>query len=352
MTNNANVNNQRLLTTILKETSRSFYLSMRILPSQIRSPISIAYLLARAADTIADTELVSPQTRRSCLQKLANKLTSKNPDTVIQLEEFKPSDNPSEAVLLQQLPEVFKLYEHCNTLDKQKIAKVVATLIEGMLMDLDRFPNEQSQDITALSTAAELDRYTYLVAGCVGEFWTDVCISHDPAYRPWKTESIYQQQMTRGIRLGKALQLTNILRDLAKDLRIGRCYLPQQQLQALNLSPQDLLSTQHAHSAQPLLEDWRQQALEHFQAGIDYALMIPRRCVRQRLAVFWPILIGLATLNKLADNDDWLRPSKPIKVSRPWVYKMMLRSLFLCASNKAMSQWFRTLQNTPHVKLD
>ncbi|MCI0869448.1 MAG: squalene/phytoene synthase family protein, partial [Chloroflexi bacterium] len=49
---------QRLLTDLLKGVSRSFYLTLRVLPGGIREPVGLAYLLARAADTIADTTLI------------------------------------------------------------------------------------------------------------------------------------------------------------------------------------------------------------------------------------------------------------------------------------------------------
>ena len=45
----------------------------------------------------------------------------------------------------------------------------------------------------------------------------------------------------RGIRFGKGLQLTNILRDIAQDVRLGRCYLPRTELAALGVQPQQLL---------------------------------------------------------------------------------------------------------------
>jgi farnesyl-diphosphate farnesyltransferase len=48
----------RPLTDLLKATSRSFYLTLRVLPAAVRPQISLAYLLARTTDTIADTEIV------------------------------------------------------------------------------------------------------------------------------------------------------------------------------------------------------------------------------------------------------------------------------------------------------
>ena len=59
-----------LLGPLLKSVSRSFYLTLRILPAGMRDPIGLAYLLARAADTIADTSLISPQRRLELLLSL------------------------------------------------------------------------------------------------------------------------------------------------------------------------------------------------------------------------------------------------------------------------------------------
>src|SRR5207237_3206783 len=61
-----------LLTDLLKEVSRSFYLTLRVLPAEIRPQISLAYLLARATDTIADTKAVPRAKRIFALQHLQN----------------------------------------------------------------------------------------------------------------------------------------------------------------------------------------------------------------------------------------------------------------------------------------
>ena len=55
------------LLPLLKRVSRAFYLSIRVLPDPVRRPVALAYLLARAADTIADTAAVSPDERLKSL---------------------------------------------------------------------------------------------------------------------------------------------------------------------------------------------------------------------------------------------------------------------------------------------
>ena len=60
--------------------------------------------------------------------------------------------------------------------DRNDIRAVLEKITHGQMLDLHRFDNPQK--IRALKTPADLDEYTYLVAGCVGEFWTRLCFRH------------------------------------------------------------------------------------------------------------------------------------------------------------------------------
>jgi farnesyl-diphosphate farnesyltransferase len=137
----------------------------------------------------------------------------------------------------------------------------------------------------------------------------------------------------RGVRFGKALQMTNVLRDCGKDLRIGRCYLPQTMLDHHALSAQDLLQPANSVRARPLMIELVRKTLDHFREALDYTLAIPALSVRLRLACLWPILIGLDTLLLLVDNDAWLDPAKVSKVRRNQVYQIIASSLLLVPSN-------------------
>src|SRR5882724_5618096 len=68
---------RELLTTLLKQVSRSFYLTLRVLPSEIRPQIGVAYLLARATDTIADTEIIPAEARLRDLDALRERILKK-----------------------------------------------------------------------------------------------------------------------------------------------------------------------------------------------------------------------------------------------------------------------------------
>ena len=85
-------------------------------------------------------------------------------------------------------------------------------------------------------------------------------------------------------------------------------------------------------------------ALGHFQAAEEYLTAIPRRSVRLRLACLWPLLLGLATLVRLAESGKWLDPKSKVKVSRGSVYRMMLLSLPAVFSNRLLHSWIARLR--------
>ena len=340
----------RLLQDVLKGVSRSFYLTLRVLPKKLREPIGLAYLLARTADTLTDRLAGFPGQRAgSTGARLESLVTLRSqvagPADLGVLRELSSrsvddDSSPQERALFGSLVDSFALLESLDYSDRQQVRWVVDTLIQGMEMDLNTFPAKDSGGLAALSTGADLDRYTYLVAGCVGEFWTNVTTSHESSLKEWDVS----EMSATGVRFGKALQLTNVLRDIPRDLRNGRCYLPANELTTSGLVPEDLLDPANEARARAVLVPWMQTAIGHFQAAEEYLTAIPRRSVRLRLACLWPLLLGLATLARPARGGNWLDPDSTTKVSRRWVYRMMLLSLPAVGSNTLLRFWIRRLR--------
>ena len=338
---------RRLLGELLQGVSRSFYLTLRVLPRGLREPVGLAYLLARAADTIADSKLVAPDLRSAYLLKFREQVRGPSDPQVLRSIEtgFAGQNAPSlpgqsERELLASMPQAFAMLESAPEPDRTMVREVVTTLTRGMEFDLETFPPEDAGRIAALQDFCALDSYTYMVAGCVGEFWTRISMAHAPALDGWNANDMSE----KGVRFGKALQLTNVLRDVPKDLRLGRCYLPQSWLSAAGLAPHDLLQPSRVSAARPVLYAGIERSLEHFTAAEEYVLAIPGRCLRLRLAALWPVLIGLATLARLARNDGWLDPDKPSRVNRGWVYRMMARSWPSVASDTLLRRWISGLR--------
>lgn len=316
---------------LLKATARSFYLTLRLLPGRVRPQIGLAYLLARTTDTIADTEMVPPAQRLEALQRLRARILGQASERLPFEGLAREQGSPAEKALLERVEESLAAVPQLSASDRSLVQAVLDTICSGQELDLQRFaaaterrPGNDARDqrqIVALKTAAELDDYTYRVAGCVGEFWTHLCRAHLFPEAPLEEARF----LADAVRFGKGLQLVNILRDLPADLKNGRCYLPLERLAPAGLTPETLLRTENEAAFMPVFRAHLDEAQAHLAAGWRYTNTLPFGQFRVRLACAWPILLGLKTIAKLraASVADLQRR---VKVSRKEVYAMMAMS--------------------------
>jgi farnesyl-diphosphate farnesyltransferase len=310
------------LNELLRATSRSFYLTLRVLPPAIRPQIGLAYLLARTTDTIADTEILPPAQRIHALQILCERIqgTREQPGNFRDLIQHQGS--PAEKLLLEKIGDSLAALEQFSDADKKLVRDVLKIITGGQELDLQRFAKASPQKIVALETDAQLDDYTYRVAGCVGEFWTKICRAH--LFPQARIDG--KQFLIDAVRFGKGLQLVNILRDLPADLKRGCCYLPMDQLEPAGLRPETLLSSVNEQKFLPLFQKYLDEAESHLRAGWNYTNTIPFSQFRVRLACAWPVLIGMKTVQKLrAANANDLQ--QRVKISRGEVRGIILKSL-------------------------
>jgi farnesyl-diphosphate farnesyltransferase len=205
-----------------------------------------------------------------------------------------------------------------------------------MERDVSRFPCATAavpaDQVVAFSTFAELDEFTYLEAGCVGEYWTDLMVSHLPALKFQQS-----QMLARGNDLGKALHMVNIIRDVASDLRVGRCLWPVELLSAHGLTPAQLAALaapgrslptpEQAAALRRISADLHQRALALASSGLSYLQAVPAAEVRWRLATTWFLLLGLDTLTALGPiGSPLFCPMSRVKAPRKQVYEMLARS--------------------------
>ena len=311
-----------LLGPLLRDVSRSFYLTLRWLPGSVGPQIGLGYLLARATDTVADTEIVPLPERLAALGALRDRVLGTRLEPLNLGALARHQGTPAERVLLERFEEAVAILNTLAEADRAAIRTVVATITSGQELDLKRFGTATPPAVIPLATAAELDDYTYRVAGCVGEFWTRVCRAH-VFPRAKLDETVLHE---RAVRFGQGLQLVNILRDLPGDLRQGRCYLPATELSAAGLAPADLLQPANEARLRPVYDRWLDRAQAHLQAGWEYTNSLPWNCPRIRLPCAWPILIGAATLARLRTGPV-LDPAVKLKVTRGEVRQILQRSL-------------------------
>tara|TARA_X000001036_G_C20625020_1_gene784753 strand:- start:248 stop:1273 length:1026 start_codon:yes stop_codon:yes gene_type:complete len=313
---------------LLESTSRSFYPTLKYLPKKVRGQIGLLYLLARVADTIADSKHGDTDELLRLLRSyndVAQGKSDKLPD-FSSLAEIQ--DNPHEAELLRNVGDVVEGLEAYPKEDRERMLECLDIIVSGQILDLERFgPANEGGNISALNDNLELDDYTFRVAGCVGVFWTKMSLAHIISIPPEQEKEFFE----KGVRFGKALQMINILRDIPEDLRFGRCYIPRQELDKHGMKPDDLLTPNNIGKFRPLYDEYLDLTNEHLDAAIEYIKMLPETQFRLKASCMLPVLIGQRTVTLLRDGNI-LDSADRIKVTRDEIKsyaRKLLRALII-----------------------
>ncbi len=290
---------------LLKAVSRSFYLSMVWLPEEMRPAVSLAYLLARATDSVADTSSAEAEKRLSVLRQMGKAVAGACTEDELSELRFRLSGTmaeaqakPAEKILLQRFGECLSQLKSLPDGQAQLIRRVLDTIVEGQCWDLTYFytRSQVENDETTL-------RYTYMVAGCVGDFWTE--LGYETLGERYSAPEHRELMRSAGVRFGRGLQLINILRDIREDAERGRSYLCSDELL------------------------WQNRAERYLRDGLDYASRL--RSFRLRFAVALPALLGLSTLKLIRCRKNQAR----VKVPRRKVYGLMLKAAWLSVMRRA-----------------
>lgn len=285
---------------LLKSVSRSFYLTIYWLPAEMRAGVALGYMLARATDSVADTSDAPPNVRASVLHAMGRAVAGTAGDeekqellSRLSEEMAAAQSSPAERTLLKRFGDCLAALKSFPLAQQACIRKVLATIVEGQLWDITYF-----QSTPTVQSDADTELYTYRVAGCVGEFWTELGYA---AMGEKFCDPQQQELMTQaGIRYGRGLQLINILRDREEDLQRGRSYLCSEPVK------------------------WLNRADYNMNDGIDYCRRL--RGFRLRFASMLPALIGKKTI-------ALLRRARPedgrVKIPRRAVYACMLKAVWL-----------------------
>lgn len=312
---------------LLASVSRSFYLTLKALPRELREPISLAYLLARTADTIADTAAVPAELRLECLRDYETLLQG-HPEgkerlaEVIQTRFVALQQDEAERRLMERFADGLAWLGSMQGTALKAIREVLHHIIRGQILDIQRFPSDGI--VRALEREEELDEYTWLVAGCVGEFWTEMCAIEKPASLD---DSVSLDQMKIwGANFGKGLQLINILRDIGEDMQDGRCYLPG------GLKGESELRAEWSR--------WMQTCQDRLESGLSYVQHVADGKLRYATAL--PLLLGIKTLARMR-AATWPQVQKGIKVSRLDVAMILAEAAIACRNPEALERLYRKL---------
>lgn len=331
MTRSASEWEAHLAGDILKHVSRSFYITLQLLPKRVRGPICLGYLLARTSDTIADTESVPAVERLAFLERFEKAVKGEADVSVLQAElkdQFQPlQSDPGETKLLDHTEEAFQWLRSVSSFEQGATQSVLDEILLGQRLDCERFGDPGK--LRHLSSSDDLEQYTYLVAGSVGVFWTRLCFHHWDKFAKESEETM----LAWGKSFGRALQLINVLRDLPKDLENGRCYLPISGAEEGEQPTPAALLEASAH--------WEQRCQEQLEEAMHYCQAV--RPIRLRYATVLPLLLAERTLAYLRPAS-WEARQQGIKVSRDEVKAILKRGLVANLSTKRLKAYAAELR--------
>lgn len=246
---------------ITREASKSFYLSTLLLPPPKRRAIQALYAFLRTTDNIVDDGGAGATLAALEAWRLRSRRAAGDQDHPV-------------------------LLAWADTRERFGVPQALAEeLIDGVAMDLT---------ITRYETFDALQRYCYCVASTVGLMSMYIIGSVDGRAETIDEATPYAAQ------LGLAMQLTNILRDVGEDARLGRIYLPQEELRRAGYGEEELLAGAITPSFRALLRAQIDRANALYEASLPgIALLHPE----SRFAIASAAAIYRGILPKIVAND-------------------------------------------------
>lgn len=304
---------------ILSAVSRTFALTIRLLPPGLEYPVTVAYLLCRVADTIEDTTILPPPEKRRLLAHFRECLDEHGPDAEPLQAAFGGGAHASDEERLASRADAV-LREFRRLPDAQRAA--VRPWVQEMCAGMAQFVG-----VTTLGSLDDLDRYCYFVAGTVGHMLTELFRLHDGRMSGER----YRDLEGLATSFGLGLQLTNIIKDVADDRRRGLSFIPRE------------LYAAGASEAQEVLQQLVRKAERHLRDALDYCTRLPRRQYRVRLFCLTSLYFAARTLRLAERQPRLLGSDGKLKISRGAVYRTLAMTCLLAPHNGLVRAYFRRL---------
>ncbi len=259
---------------VLKATSRTFYIPISRLPAGLQEAIGSAYLCMRAIDEIEDHPDLSGPEKAELLNHISQVLQSQTFVEAFSVEAFDGLFRPYSHILPEVTRGLAKWAVHAPAAIAPRIWDATAAMANRMAF--------WSLNNWQIATVADLDHYTFSVAGAVGLLICDV--------GGWFDGS--QMHRSFAIQFGRGLQLVNILRNRSEDLRRGVDFFP------------------HGWTVERM-QAYARQNLEDAEA---YARELPNNSFSYFLRI--PMVLALATLDALARGEQKLSRTAVLQLVR------------------------------------
>lgn len=274
---------------ILGSVSRTFALTIPLLPPPIEIVVGNTYLLCRIVDTIEDAAEISPTEKQGLSKLFLDAVLGTIPEesfVIPCLEALKGYSNMDELDLIAHTPTILSILRTFPNQEQAAISRCVAIMSEGM----SHFHLRQTP--AGLQDLAEFEQYCYVVAGVVGELLTTIFSHHSPEF----AQRIHGKEAL-ALAFGQALQMTNILKDSPEDHARGVSWKPTQ------MSQSELLKI----------------AYEKLQDSLHYITLIPKKEVGMRRFCFLAFGLAVMTLEKIAASQEF-SDKTVVKLSRKTVW--------------------------------
>jgi farnesyl-diphosphate farnesyltransferase len=314
---------------LLPRVSRTFAISIRLLPGQLGRSVLCAYLLCRIADTIEDEHDRSADDKARLLDAMLVAFRGFAEANAFQSLCAKVTGDPAHAELVHGAADVFTLWRDLPGQSREHVQRWVGEMVRGMRAIVLAHPQG-----VRLQTLDDYREYCYYVAGTVGYMLTDLWRAHSPAVN----DNVYDALKTKARAFGEALQTVNILKDVAVDAeRENNIYIPEQLLRSHGSSHATILSPAHETANHAALAVLIQLAWKNLDEARDYLLLVPRRAFAVRVFCVLPLLYAYATLRELTKSRAMLRSAGNVKISRREVRTLMVAGIALACSNAGIA---------------
>jgi farnesyl-diphosphate farnesyltransferase len=319
---------ERFAREVLPAVSRTFALSIRVLPGDLGRAVLVAYLLCRIADTLEDEPVLPASSKAELLDELARCFDDPaSADAFPSLVETLSGD-AAHVRLTRNADLAFVVYRSLPARTQLHVRRWVLEMIAGMRKFVLLYPHG-----IRIQSLDEYKEYCYYVAGTVGYLLTDLWHEHAPSIGDRQYQVLREQCRA----FAEALQTVNILKDVATDAEHENAiYIPEDLLRAHGSSHATILAPERLLGTREALATLVQLAWHDLEGARSYLLLIPRRAVPIRLFCVLPLLFAYATLRDLTLTPQALARREVVKISRREVKALTLMGFLVIMSNRGL----------------
>jgi farnesyl-diphosphate farnesyltransferase len=326
---------------ILPAVSRTFSISIRLLPGELGRSVLCAYLLCRIADTVEDDHSLGSEAKAALLRQMLTGFDSENHALEFQTVAGSLTGDPAHIELVRHSADVFMLWRDLPERSRDHVRRWVGEMANGMAKIVVEHPSG-----VRLQTLEQYSEYCYYVAGTVGHMLTDLWHEHS---RP-VNRRIYERLKKDAAAFGEALQTVNILKDVAADAEHeNSVYVPEDLLRAHGSSHATILDPSYEVANHAAITTLVTRAWKNLDEARDYLLHVPRRALGVRLFCILPLLYAYATLRELTASRAMLRRGGNVKISRREVRALMIAGMIVAPSNAGVSMLVSRVRRRPFV---